>query len=159
MKNSKILELVADKLMTTKLFEFAFERKKAIDKIESLNDELPYHILKVVIFKKSISRKSYLEEINSWLGKINKIRLKPDNKKFSVNNYMEFLWERYLETPKEVKIRIDELTQEYPTEQLIDNKNIEDIYNFVKKVYFEKICKPIAEDKFISLKIEDFELN
>jgi hypothetical protein len=159
MKNNMILELVVSKLMTTKLFEFAFERKKAIDKIESLNDELAYHILKTIIFQNSVSRNSYLEEINAWLAKINKIRLKPDNKKFSVDNYMEFLWERYLETPKEVKIRINELINEYPTEQPINIKNIENIYKFIKKVYLEKICIPIAKDKFISLKIEDFDIN
>lgn len=89
----RIFELILDQLSETLLFEMAFSRKLARDRITSLSPEIFEHLVKLYVFESPENQNHWISEINAWLNQINRIYLKPSNKKPSwqtIYNWMVF---------------------------------------------------------------------
>lgn len=92
----KITDAVLDLLNDTLLFEMAYERKVAINKIRELQTEICVHLVKYFYFEYNRNSDHWLTEIDAWLSKINFIRLKPNGKKLSGDAYYNILFDEPL---------------------------------------------------------------
>jgi len=72
----------------------AYPRKKATFVIESLEDEINYHLIKILCCQVSNETiEHWKEEIRDWLDRIGEIRVKPDMKTFSEKFYFNTLYD------------------------------------------------------------------
>lgn len=89
--NVKFLDILADKLIETELFEMAFNRKDAESKITSLGVPIIEHLIKIFKWKDDLNYHKHIGDINGWLYKIQDIYLK-GNTKPSANNYFQWIF-------------------------------------------------------------------
>jgi len=159
----KFLEDFKYWLITRSIFEMAFYRKDAIDNIRSLSGTILLHILKVKYLKNNQNQNHWKNEIKSFFRKVNSIRIKPKNKKFEVDEYMNFLFiepycnsetsfkkNKYFINEPYIKSIINEINYEYNSNIKINDIDIDELVNFFKAIselinsdedYFKEIDK------------------
>lgn len=88
------------------IFAMALPRKTAITKLQSIAPEFAEHIMKSVIFLDTTQnlRHWVFEEISNWVDIANTIRVKPNNKKLSTDDYLEYFFAEFGEEPEDVKV-------------------------------------------------------
>jgi hypothetical protein len=91
----KVYEIVTDWLICSPLFEMAYKRKFATDKIRELAPNIAEHLVKVLAFNDE-AKNHWITEINTWVRKINNITLKPKGNKLPADTYYELLWDEPL---------------------------------------------------------------
>ena len=67
----------------TAIFELASEMKSAKDDVKNVRNILLEHLIKIIIFPKSTSLQHWKDEVFDYLRIINKIKLKPKNRRLS----------------------------------------------------------------------------
>ena len=77
----KVIEIILDKIGSTRLFEMARSRKDAKDLVTNLSPQIINHLIKLFVFNLPNNKSDWIKEINGWLHQINDIYLKPSNKK------------------------------------------------------------------------------
>ena len=82
---------VLDILINTPLFEMAYERRKAIEIVNSRSRNIVLHLLKIFAISGNKDRNHWMSEIDSWLGDINDIFLKPKRKRPSKQDLYNWL--------------------------------------------------------------------
>ncbi len=103
----RIKDLMADWLSDTELFEMAYQRKKAIEIVSSHQDQLATHLVKHLCYDVPVETKKHWEaEINAWLLKMHKLKLK-NGKKLSGDMYYELLFKEPLGERTDVQGIID----------------------------------------------------
>ena len=103
----KFLDIVTDWFSETPLFEMAYQRKHVISKIRDLQDEIATHLVKHLCYDVPVETKKHWEaEINAWLLKIHKLKLK-NGKKLSGDMYYELLFKEPLGERTDVQGIID----------------------------------------------------
>ena len=147
----KLFELFLDKLSNTTLFEMAMERKIAKQKATDLSPQIIDHIIKIFIIDDASLVPHWIIEIDGWLRTIQKIKLKPSNKRIDFETL--YKWMVFDSAPH------------------YDGEYIEDTFNIIqhdyKKASFQKfdsdvlmskvlailksVCEDIAVNKFISI--------
>lgn len=90
----KLIELFADKLLTTPLMEMAMERATVVAHIASFERKLNEHIIKYCFFEDQ-ARKQWLSEISTFIEEINDVFLKPKNRKLDKQVYYDKLFEDF----------------------------------------------------------------
>lgn len=74
--------------------EMAYPRKYVENIIIGLEDPLNEHLVKLVGFDFSAEQRNHFRrEIRSWLGKIQRLRMKPDNRTGSFKFYYDLLFD------------------------------------------------------------------
>ena len=82
---------IIDFLNETRLFEMAFERKKAKNTVVSLSFKIFEHLLKTYIFENATEKNHWTNELNNWFGEIDRIYLKPNNTKLNKRDIYNWL--------------------------------------------------------------------
>lgn len=100
--------------MNTSLFEMAYQRKIAIEKVRNLQDTLADHLIKVLIFPHSRSVNHWYNEINSYLTKINIVKIKPHGERFFDSHLFDILFDEPMGTEEDLTDRIRLIKSEYP---------------------------------------------
>jgi len=148
----KYLENFTYWLISGPLFEMAFHRKNAIDKIRSLSGTILNHIIKVKYINDSNNKKHWISEIISYFEKIDEIEIKPYNRKFSEIEYLEFLLvEPYCDSKSSAKKNIfifrkdyiDKIIRKINKDYNSDIKNID--YDFIIS-FFKKISNVLENN-------------
>lgn len=85
------LDFLVDKISNTTLFEMAYERKHAKSIVTGLSPQIFKHLLKLYTFDYPIGYNHWINELNTFINKINDIYLKPNNQKISSNVLYEWL--------------------------------------------------------------------
>lgn len=148
---------LVDLLNKTILFEMAYERKHALNKLDNLSHPISTHILKLIIFNNSPNFNHWLGELNSWLNQVDDIRLKPTNKKLNRQDYLKYLKGLYLENEDQVQKNIQKLKRLYPNEQVITDDS-DKVMNEINNL-MNKICTELSADEFYPLIDLDFDFN
>lgn len=87
----KLFEIMLDKLSETALFEMAFSRKQAKDKVIDLSPQIFEHIIKVLVLDSPDDVPHWLGEIDGWIGSIQKILLKSNNRRIDKDTLYQWL--------------------------------------------------------------------
>ena len=142
---------VIDLLNQTPLFELAYQRRKALDKIDGLSYQISTHLLKVFLFPTSPNVKHWLGELNGWLIQLNDLRLKPSNNKPTYKDFIQNLKNPYLENSNQVEEMIlstIRYNQEETPKYDIDSEDV------IKMI--EKICLDLSSGNFTPLDLNMF---
>lgn len=92
----KISDVIGDWFLSTPLFEMAYNRKRVIEGITNLQDQIAIHLVKHVYFDASDETKAHWEaELNTWLRKIRRLKLK-NGKMLGGDVYYRLLFEEPL---------------------------------------------------------------
>jgi competence CoiA-like predicted nuclease len=125
-------------LINRPFFEMALYRKDAVDNIRSLSGTILLHLIKVKYLKNNINDNHWRNEIKSFFRKVNSIRIKPKNKKFSRDEYMSYLFiEPYCDSSSSYK---------------------KDIYN-PNKSFIRSLLNEINYEYGSNIKYDDFEFS
>lgn len=151
----RIRELLLDKISESRLFEMAKSRRDAKDKITSLSPQLFDHLIKLFVFNSPENKQHWITEINTWLWQIDKVKLKPDNKK--PNWQTQYNWIVFDSDPhynrQYVDVTVDKMIKRsYHSVKLYDYDS-ENVLNNILSILLQ-VCKDIENDQFI--KIEDY---
>ena len=153
------------KVMIKILNEMALPRKKVIEKISGVSDEVCKHIIKCVVYKSSLNSigltdtlKDWKEEICIWLYYVGGIEVK-DQKKLKTKDYEILLFNDFAENLHDCKTQIlgfklhNKNTKKYP-DFVITEEMINQLFNVLNllKIY---VC-PILSDKHIEIKENTF---
>jgi hypothetical protein len=87
----KIKDVIVDSLSSTRLFEMAFDRQTAKNKVVDLSPQIFDHLLKIWVLDSPQSSQHWRNEIDNWLGQIDKIYLKSSKKKPSSEDLYNWL--------------------------------------------------------------------
>lgn len=79
-------------LINHPIFEMAYYRKDAVDKIRLLSGTIIEHIIKVKYIDDDYNKNHWRNEIISFFNRIDSITIKPNNRRFSRDEYLEFLF-------------------------------------------------------------------
>ena len=119
------------------IFGMSVDRKKAVDRIHRYSDRILEHLAKCILYG-NIRQQDYdhwIEEISTWMDIINRITIKPRDKKLKNSDYQELfsdilgteridaessLWEVYYDLRK--------LSLPYPELEISEDK-ISDMFN------------------------------
>jgi hypothetical protein len=105
----RIQDIILDVIIGTRLFEMAFKRKNAIDKVRAYQSTLISHLIKILIFEKSENRNHWCNEVNSYLDSIQDIKLKGTNQPLESSMLFELMFNEpigHLSTVDKMIIRI-----------------------------------------------------
>lgn len=76
-----------------KIYGMAFERRRAVDSLYNLSDELSRHIIKCIAYGNTLNCLSHwIKEICNFLSIANRITIKPNNKKLKESDYLNTLF-------------------------------------------------------------------
>lgn len=137
----KFLDIVTDWFSETTLFEMAYQRKHVISKIRDLQDEIATYLVKHLCYDAPFETKEHWEaEINAWLLKIHKLKLK-NGKKLSGDMYYELLFKESLGERTDVQGIIDAI-------DIIDGMDAYDKVMSVPELHerLEKILHTLSYD-------------
>jgi hypothetical protein len=143
----RIREIVLDAIIGTRLFEMAFQRKRAIDVVQSLSYEINLHLLKILMYGRVRDYDKWCHEINTWLLRIQRTRLKGDNFPLNFEILYELLWEGYLESPDEVRDLISDIDREYSASYKLVDYDYFEIHKKIQDILYN-VCKDISIEKF-----------
>jgi hypothetical protein len=87
----KLLELIADRISRTYIFEMAFDRKDVEARITSLAEPIVKHLVKALKWKDDNNYEKHLGDINNWLFQIQRQKLR-GNRKPSQNDYYTWIF-------------------------------------------------------------------
>lgn len=141
--------------------EIAYYRRDAKDKIRSLSGKVLIHIIKVLYLDDKLNIEHWKKEIISYFDKIEDIAIKPNNKKFTKEEYYDFLflepycnsnsnWMKYEINDRYIKMIVGRINYQYNSnikENDIDFDNISDIFKNIS----EKISNYDSVDEFIKM--------
>ena len=143
----RIKEIILDAIIGTSLFEMAFQRKRAIDVVQSLSYEIDLHLLKILIYEQVRDYDKWCSEINTWLLRIQRTRLKSDNLPLNFEILYRLLWEGYLETPDEVRDLMSDIDREYSKSYKLINYDYFEVHKKLQSILYHA-CQDIALTKF-----------
>ena len=155
----KYLERFKYWLINRPFFEMALFRKDAIDNIRSISGTILLHLIKIKYLKNNINDNHWRKEVKSFFRKVNSIRIKPKNKKFTKDEYMNFLFiEPYCDSNSDykkniynpniffIKSLLNEINYEYSSDIKYDDFEFNIFVSFFKEIS-EKI--ELDEDYFV----------
>lgn len=87
----RLRELLLNGIMNTRLFEMAFDRQTAKNKVTSLSPLIFDHLLKLWVLNSPQTANHWYSEIDSWLNQIDNIYLKSSKKKPSKQDLYNWL--------------------------------------------------------------------
>lgn len=143
----KIREILLDAIIGTKLFEMAFNRKQAIDSIQSLSYEIDLHLLKILMYERVRDYDHWCDELNGWFSKIQRTKMKHNKKPLEFNILYELLWEGYLESPEEVKDLMSDIDKKYSKSYKLINYDYLEIHKKIQSILYS-ICHDLSLSKF-----------
>ncbi|MGI0076351.1 MAG: hypothetical protein ACREAU_02970 [Nitrosopumilaceae archaeon] len=131
----KLKELLAEWLEQTELFEMAYSRQDAWRIVNGLSYPLAEHIVKILIMPNSEHIIHWKKEIVQWIGKMQDIILKPQNRRLKFEEYKQWL----ISQPEYQAKRIaDRIKSQYKNEKITISPTLElDFQHIVLKIVYD----------------------
>lgn len=142
----KIREILLDRIIESKLFEMAFEKKIAMDKARHLQNQIARHMIKIAMYGKSDYVKHWIQEVDGWLYDIQDNKLKGTNRPLGGKDLRKILINEPLGTINDVQTKMNRIYNEYPT-LAIDEPNVDNISKMITWVLANS-CDDIAGSLF-----------
>lgn len=142
----KIKDLMADWLSDTELFEMAYQRKKAMEIVSIHQDQIATHLVKHLSYDIPVETKKHWEaEINAWIAKIDKIKLK-NGKKLSGDVYYNLLFNEPLGEISDLKGIIKTVNKFDGMDAYNVTNNLNQVHETVEKI-LHALSYDLSNDK------------
>lgn len=156
-----IINKFTEWLIYQPFMEMAYYRKEASDKIRSLSGTVLIHILKVIYLNDPLNVNHWKIEISGYFIKIEDITIKPKNKKFTKEEYYNFLflepycnsksdWNNFQINSKYIKMIIGRINSQYNSNIKEEDLDWDKISNLFK-IISERISNYESVDDIINL--------
>ena len=156
-----IINKFTEWLIYQPFMEMAYYRKEASDKIRSLSGTVLIHILKVIYLNDPLNVNHWKIDISGYFIKIEDITIKPKNRKFTKEEYYNFLflepycnsksdWNNFQINSKYIKMIIGRINSQYHSnikEEDLDWDKISTLF----KIISERISNYESVDDIINL--------
>jgi len=157
----RIINKFTEWLIYQPFMEMAYYRRDAKDKIRSLSGTVLIHIIKVLYLDDKLNIEHWKKEIISYFDKIEDIAIKPNNKKFTKEEYYDFLflepycnsnsnWMKYEINDRYIKMIVGRINYQYNSNIKENDIDFDDISDIFKKIS-EKISNYDSVDDFIKM--------
>ena len=157
----RIINKFTEWLIYQPFMEMAYYRRDAKDKIRSLSGTVLIHIIKVLYLDDKLNIEHWKKEIISYFDKIEDIAIKPNNKKFTKEEYYDFLflepycksnsnWMKYEINDRYIKMIVGRINYQYNSNIKENDIDFDDISDIFKKIS-EKISNYDSVDEFIKM--------
>jgi len=143
----RIKEIILDAIIGTHIFEMAFNRKQAIDAIQANSYEIDLHLLKILMYERVRDYDHWCTDINTWLSKIQRTRLKHNKKPLDFITLYKTIWEGYLESPGEVQDLMSDIDKKYSKSYKLINYDYFEVHKKIQSILYD-ICQDISLTKF-----------
>ena len=141
----RLIDKFSEWLICQPFMKMVYYRKDAIDKIRSLSGTIIKHIIKVMYLDDDLNIKHWKNEIISYFDKIGDITIKPRNKKFTKEEYYNFLFlepyclsnsncEKYSINDKYIKMIIMDINTQYKSNINVNDINFDQISSLFKTI-------------------------
>lgn len=148
-------KFLIDSLMRTKLFEMAFSRKTAMEKVTVISPPIFDHFIKLFLFNLPETKQHWIDELNNFFNTINRIYLKPDNTKLSfeeIYNWLVYDAAPHYSTNYIINAIRVMTRQQYKTVRVHEH-DPEHILNLILNI-IKNISRDIANNRFET--VEDY---
>ena len=145
----RLFDLFLDQLSETRLFEMAFDRKKAIEHADSLEYQLSMHMIKLLMFEQRGLHTHWCKEVNIWFWSIQLKKLKATKKPLPYRDLMKCLHEGPLEWISQVQEKMNYLSGEYPDLKIVQ-PDAAHIHKLLIDIY-SRVCFDISREKFAAI--------
>ena len=157
----KLIDKFTEWLIYKPFMEMAYYRRDAQDKIRSLSGTILTHVIKLLYLDDDLNIKHWKDEITSYFNKIEDITIKPNNKKFTKEEYYNYLflepycssdsnWMKYQINDKYIKMIILRINSQYKSNINMLDINFDEISNLFKTISekisnYEEVCEIIKK--------------
>lgn len=148
----KLIDLCLDRLNRTRLFEMAFERHVAKQKVTDLSPTIFEHLVKLFVFKLPDTRSHWIKELNNFFGQIDKIYLKPNKRKLpyeEIYNWLIFDSAPHY-SPEYLKFEVFKMLQRDYKGVGVYDFNPEHLLNIILGI-IQKVSLDISKNTFVSI--------
>jgi len=126
------------------IYEMARDRRKAENDISSLADPIINHLIKILKWKDEINYSHHIHDINNWLFKIQRIRLK-GGRRPKPADYYKWIFSEILGSAGDVTNIIRRELKDYLSLEKI--RTDADVYHQIEEL-MKKIAADLSDDKF-----------
>lgn len=125
-----------DILRSTQLFEMAYRKSKAEDKIRELSHNVSIELLKILMYKDSKNQEHWRGKINGWLNDISDFSNIRKSKRLSKSIIFDLMFNEPLEEITQLQQKIKRVENEYYGQsRYIDYNNIPQLHLDIKNIY------------------------
>lgn len=126
--------------------------KQAAEKsVIRYSEEICNHISKCLLYRDSEYFDHWIKEIANWLGKISKINIKPDGRKFDSTFYDDEIFGFFGETLDDLEISIESFQLSHKKEYdfvNVDSNMLRDFHRKIEQLKSEVIPKLVDKSEF-----------
>lgn len=99
----KILEILAEKILDSKIFEQSFRRRDVESKITEKSYQVILHLIKLLKWNDQLNYSKHVKNVNSWLSEIQLYYIK-GNKKPTQSDYFQWMFSDVM--PDEPRLKL-----------------------------------------------------
>lgn len=129
----KVFEIITKCLSESILLDMAFNRKDVESNITSLADPVIEHLIKILKWKDEANYKKHIGDINSWIFKIQRLKLK-GNKKPNQHDYYQWMFLDLVDNEIDISRWIKGM---YSYNSLTQLRPDEEVYNIIKAIMYK----------------------
>ena len=143
----KINDIIMDTIINSRIFEMAYQRKRAIDKISNFQEPIAIHLIKYFYYSASKETKQHWKkELDVWFKSIRRIKLK-NNKTLEGNQYYKLLFTEPLGERINVEDIIDDINYDENMKEMSGKMTISELHVKLEKL-LHTISYDISNNKF-----------
>lgn len=141
-----LYEFFENAFMNTSLFEMAYDKKVTIEKARNLQDQIATHLIKIIVYPYSDSIQHWKNEVNAWLIKLQKNKLKGTGKPLSKELFYKILFDEPLGELSDIQDEIYILEKTYLDMKIqeYDPRKISSILSYAML----GVCEDMSNRKF-----------
>lgn len=143
----KIIEIITDGLLDSRLFEMAFRRREMESKITNLSSSICKHLIKILKWQDVVNYNKHVGNINDWIFDIQRMYIK-GNRKPTQNDYYNWMYNDVIRDELTV-IRMIVGLHEYHDLPVI--RTDEKVHDIVKAILYQ-ISYDLVINKFDNIK-------
>jgi len=137
----------------------AFDRAKAIEKVENLQFQIAVHLIKTQMYYQSSYIQHWYNELNGWLHTIQRFKLKRTKKPLPKDVLYHILFIEPMEYIDQIQSEMNKLYRDYPTLN-IDEPDARVVHKAIEAM-MNSICEDLAGDVFYDIRdyLHDLEVS
>lgn len=129
----KLLELMCDKIINSDLFEQAFRRQEVESQITNLAHPVIEHLIKVLKWDDPINYNKHIGDINEWMYKIQRYKLKGNKKPYQCD-YFQWMYTDWVTDADTISLWIRGL---HRYSKLLVLRTDEEVYNIIRSILYQ----------------------
>ena len=139
----RMIDILVDTILDTRLFENALRRREVESKITDLAYPIFDHLIKIIKWQDSINYSKHCQDIDNWLSRIQNYYYK-GNKKPNQYDYFQWMFHDVIRDQETVSRQIRNMTR---YQSLLEIRTKDEVYQILKSIIYQ-ISYDLPVNKF-----------